>query len=161
MYELYTLLAWPIFVIGIGVGAARADWALIRCVGVTALTQLAFDLYGRNFAMPDVWAGQPSLAYGIFYLVAAIALTIRPSGKLCSIMAAIPIWGIVISALHFVFDWTKATDALYMNGSLALGFASFAIIGGGIAGDGGRRFCLSAYRRCARLANKARHGGLA
>lgn len=160
MYEAYTILVWPLLVAIGCLAIYKANWALLRCVVVTGAAEITIGVWADYFS-PKVWEGQPSHWFLAIYIVSVIALTIRPSGKLCSIMAGISIWGVVLSALHFSFHWTKETDALYFQSNLFLGWLTLIVIAGGSTGERGRRFILGIMRGASRMANPAHNAGLA
>ena len=160
MYEIYALICWYVFGVFAFLSLYKHDWALLRCVAVMAAGQGIVDIWAAWF-MPVVWAGQPSLLLLGVYMASAWALSIRPSGKLCSIMAALCLWGVAFSAMHHVFDWTKATDSLYFNMNLAIGWLSFFVMAGGATGERGRRFLSRLVRSSSGVANPTNKEGLA
>lgn len=154
MYQIYDLICWPAF-LGFGlVALTNRNWALMRCVLIMAAGQGLVDIWAGHFA-PKVWKGQPSALLFAIYLASAWGLSIRPSGKLCSIMAALCIWGVAFSAMHQVFYWTKATDSLYFTANLAIGWLSFLVMAGGASGERGRRVVSWFVRTPSSLANQA------
>lgn len=160
MYETYALICWYVFAGFAGLAFYKGNWALLRCVAVMAAGQAIVDIWSAWFA-PLAWAGQPSLLLLWVYIASAWGLSIRPSGKLCSIMAALCLWGVVFSIMHHVFDWTKATDSLYFNMNLAIGWLSFFVMAGGATGERGRRFLSRLVRGGTDLANPSDKKGLA
>lgn len=160
MYAAYTMVAWPVFALCGLVAIYRGDWGLMRCAIIMALGQFAIDVWAAVF-QPVVWQGQPSGPLFWIYAVSAIILTIRPSGKLCSIMAALCLWGVAISALHYTFHWTYATDSLYFQLNLLIGWFSLFVLAGGASGERGRRFLSRFVRSPTGMADTSNRAGLA
>lgn len=160
MYGLYIILCWYAFVVFGTIAIYKHNWALLRCVSVMASGQAFVDIWAAWF-MPVVWNGQPSEMLLGIYLASAWALSIRPSGKLCSIMASLCLWGVAFSAMHAAFNWTNATDSLYFNMNLTIGWLSLFVLAGGATGERGRRFLSRLLRGGSGLADSADKKGLA
>ena len=160
MYDAYALLCWPAFLAFAGIALINGNWALLRCVLIMAAGQGVVDIWACYF-VPKVWQGQPSALLLGVYLASAWGLSIRPSGKLCSIMAALCLWGVAFSAMHAVFNWTNATDSLYFNMNLTIGWLSLFVLAGGATGERGRRFFSRLMRGGSGLADSADKKGLA
>jgi hypothetical protein len=158
LYHGYLAAFWPMLAMCAFIALWRADYALLRCVAVVIGGQLAIDLW---FATHGAMAEQPWAAFLAVYALSAALLTIRPSGMLCSIMGGVMLAGALFSIIRGAFNWTEATDLLYWQVNVLLGWLTFAVLSGGATGERGRRVVTTMWRGLIGMVIPSHRGGVA
>jgi hypothetical protein len=158
LYNLYVHTFWPLItgVLVWGLYARRHD--LVRCSVVLGGGQVAIDLWTSQLSVAN---GQPWYVYLTINALSCIALTVLPSSRLCSTLGGLFLAGAGISIIHGSFYWTNATEWLYWQNTLLLGWAMLLVLAGGATGETGRRFIHRLWRGLVSVVIPARSGGVA
>ena len=158
LYSLYIHIFWPLVtgILAYGLVIRRHD--LVRCSVVMGAGQIAIDLWTSQVSTAH---GQPWYVYLTINVLSCFALTILPSSRLCSALGGLFLAGAGMSIVHGSFYWTNATEWLYWQNMLLLGWAMLLVLAGGSTGETGRRFVHHLWRWLVKLAHPARNGGMA
>lgn len=156
LYSAYAWLFWPVIA---GTIVLNRSWAGMRCATVLAMGQL-FMWGWFTFAMPAHFERQPSEVYLLVYVLSCFALTVRPSGKLCSIMAGLMLVGVALSIVVGTVA-TRSADMLFWQSQVLLGWATLIVLTGSAAGGRGRRILDRMRFNRARVADAAHYRGVA
>jgi hypothetical protein len=161
--QLYTLLFWPMIMIGALLSAWRADAALFRCVAVLFIGQSVMDIY----SMFVDYSSQPWLLLLAINAWSVHTLTIKPTGLIINTMAWLFLIGVMLSVIQGVF-WFTFSDELYIAVDMIMwqygvfiASLTLLVLLGGAIGDGGKRLIRNIWSGASYVAHAAFHRGAA
>ena len=137
-------------------GFVFRDRGMVRSAGVVAFSQAAIDLwftYGPGF----INGQQPWMVYLMVYTISCVAVTVKPTTKLCSLVGGINLGGVLIAVLH---GTTAGDDDLFWMNNLMISVCLVLVLLGGIFYDAGKTLLTRIGSRFNRLVGVSRESGL-
>ena len=144
--EVYRAVFWPSISFLLIVAVFYSNMAVIRCALVMMGGEWATG-YWQAHLRPAEWHGQPVELLAFIYFVSAAIVTIRTSGKSCSILGGVFCAGFIFSIINMCFEYDAARDWQYWGANLAISWLALLVVIGGSTGETGKRFVSDLWRR--------------